>query len=335
MMGLGWVLLAIGVGVQPSEFQIDTDTPDALCPEVSMTREAVRRRLGKLEVEGSGRWRGTYSTVHDPSGRRGDYVRLVIIDAAGKEQLSRELPMQGESCATLAQAIALVVDGFFRELGQTTPHEITNLAPAASSSKDGQGPAPAASAVESPAPVPAISEATRGAQDHNRAKAGLIIGGGYESVPSSPASSWGLFVTGTSGWRIQLQTGFPTARWRENHGSASAYAYPIPIRLTASYALQLSPKIQWLFGPDVLVSLEDGSSEGVPNVRSGWRASFGLGADSGIAYWLGDSVAVAAKASAGVIFFESRRFLMYNEPVLELARGRLAGGLELWAVIFR
>src|ERR1700690_2695120 len=118
-MGLSWLLLAMGLSREPTEFQIDTDTPDSLCPELSMTRDAVQKRLGKLEVEGGGIWRGHYGTVHDPSGRHGDYVRLVIVDPSGKEQATRDFSVRGESCATLAQAIALVVEGFFRDLGQS------------------------------------------------------------------------------------------------------------------------------------------------------------------------------------------------------------------------
>src|SRR5512142_5392 len=112
MIGLRWLVLALGGSVQATEFQLDTDTPDSLCPELSMTRSAVRQRLGQLETEAGRRWHGVYSNVHDPTGRHGDYVRLVIRDAEGHEQLKRELPMKGESCETLAQAIALVVEGY-------------------------------------------------------------------------------------------------------------------------------------------------------------------------------------------------------------------------------
>jgi len=84
MTGLSWLLLTLGGIAHATEFQLDTDTPDALCPELSMTREAVRRRLGQLETEAGGGWRGSYSIVHDPSGRRGDHVYLVIRDAGAK-----------------------------------------------------------------------------------------------------------------------------------------------------------------------------------------------------------------------------------------------------------
>src|SRR5512142_257068 len=106
MIGLRWLVLALGGSVQATEFQLDTDTPDSLCPELSMTREAVRQRLGQLETEAGGRWHGVYSNVHDPTGRRGDRARLVIRHADRREQLKRELPLKGESCETLAQAIA-------------------------------------------------------------------------------------------------------------------------------------------------------------------------------------------------------------------------------------
>jgi len=87
--GLTWLLLAMSTSVQPAEFHIETDTPDALCPELQLTRDAVTKRLGRLEVDGGGTWQGRYSTVHDPAGRHGDSVRLVITDPFGKEQLTR------------------------------------------------------------------------------------------------------------------------------------------------------------------------------------------------------------------------------------------------------
>lgn len=337
-MSIGWLLLSVGAVAQATEFQIDTDTPDALCPELSMTRDAVKKRLGELEVEGGGTWRGRYSTVHDPAGRRGDYVRLVILDPAGKEQARRDLPMQGESCATMAQAIALVVDGFFRDFGQSPVRE---NAPTASATDEAQrGPVttanpPSATPAEPKVQASAPTATAGTAQPEPGGRIGLILGGSYESVPSSAAGVFGLYVAATPRWRFDLKSAFPTARVSESFGDATSYLYPIPVRLSLSYVMPSYHGWSWFVGPESLVSFEYATTKGVPAGHSGWRASFGLGGRTGVAYWLLPWLAVAANVSANAVMAQSRRFLIVNDPTLEVSRARLAGTLELWGAFFQ
>ena len=349
-MGLSWLLLTVGIGAKPTEFKLDTDSPDALCPELSIARDAVKKRLGQLEVEGGGTWHGRYSTVHDPAGRRGDYVRLVIVDPSGKEQATRELPMQGESCATMAQAIAIVVDGFFRDFGQTPleARTATGVQPAADAlgkPVEKQDPEPSSierrPAEESPNAPPVTTVATQAPRtksqppsSESRRTAGVILGGGYESEPSSAAASFGLFFAVTPRWRIDLKSAFPTARISEKYASATAHLYPVPLRLSVSYLTPSYQGLSWFIGPEILVSLEHGSVSGIPDGRSGWRASFGVGGRTGIAYSLTPSLALATNVSTDAALYQSRRFLMVDDTVLESSRARLAGTLELWGTIF-
>jgi hypothetical protein len=337
MTGLSWLLLTLGGIAHATEFQLDTDTPDALCPELSMTREAVRRRLGQLETEAGGGWRGSYSIVHDPSGRRGDHVYLVIRDAGGKEYLTRELPLKGESCDTLAQAIALVVDGFFRELSQSPGHDEADANPPPSERPRGAASANGHALLGPPlgfgeTEPRRLAAERRPRSTEARLQAGLALGGGYESVPNKPTFALGLFLVQKT-WRLQLQAGLPLSSQRENHGGGAALAYVAPLRLDASYVLDAFPRVQWFIGPQTLLSLEHGSSQDVLNGHSGWRVSAGIGAQTGVAYWVSPSVALAGSFSVDEIYSESRKFLMYEQPVLELSRTRLAGTLGLWAVI--
>jgi hypothetical protein len=336
-MGFTWLWLSIGVGVQASEFQIDTDTPDALCPELSMTRDAVKKRLGELEVDGGGIWHGRYSTVHDPAGRRGDYVRLVIVDPAGREQARRELPMQGESCSTMAQAIALVVDGFFRDFGQSPLQPSGSTEPSIERSKAASTPAANASGTATPetkAETPAAPAKKSALQAEPGGNVGLIVGGGYESVPSSAAAAFGLYFAATPQWRFDLRSSFPTSRVSESFGAATSYLYPIPVRLSLTYMMPSTHGWSWFIGPESLVSFEYASTKGVPDGRSGWRASLGFGGRTGVAYWLLPWLAVAVNVSADAVVAQSRRFFMVDDPTLEVSNARLAGTLELWGAIF-
>jgi len=63
-------------------FTLETGSPDALCPELEMTREIVARRLGSLIVEGRKGWLGRYTIGHAPAGNPRDFVRLVPRDDA-------------------------------------------------------------------------------------------------------------------------------------------------------------------------------------------------------------------------------------------------------------
>jgi hypothetical protein len=339
MIGPSWLLLALGGAVHATEFELDTDSPDALCPELSMTREVVRRRLGELETEGGGRWHGLYSTVHDPTGRRGDYVRLVIRDARGKEHLNRELPLKGESCETLAQAIALVVDGFFRELAQAASRDDTVDGPAPSQERGGT--VTSTERANTPAPVASISStpAPRRISDHSpslpgRKQAGTMLGSSYESVPAKAALSLGVFVTQPERWRMQLQAGLPFAELRDDRGAGTATAYVVPVRWSFSYVLQPLKGMQWLIGPEAILSIERGAARNVPNGRHGWRVSPGLGAQIGLAYWVTQSVALGTSVSFDQMLFQSRSYFMYGEPVLEFSSTRVSATLGLWAAIW-
>ena len=88
---------------------VETDSPDALCPPLESTRATVEARLGQVAFEGT--WRARYSQLHRDDG---DYLLLELRDAGGEVRLSRELPRAGESCATLSQVIALVLERYFR-----------------------------------------------------------------------------------------------------------------------------------------------------------------------------------------------------------------------------
>src|SRR4051812_34485164 len=93
--------------------RVDTTTPDALCPDLGQGRAAARARLGDIEADGD--WSASYALIHRPDGvDAGDVVRLELHDPTSRLRLRRELPRAGESCASLAQALVVILDAYFR-----------------------------------------------------------------------------------------------------------------------------------------------------------------------------------------------------------------------------
>src|SRR6188768_390554 len=104
-------VLALTALVAAGGLWVETGTPAALCPDIGEVRRAVRERLN---VEGGGEWLASYDLVHRPDAEAGDVVRVELRDPAGRLRLRRDLPRSGESCVALAQAVALLLESFFR-----------------------------------------------------------------------------------------------------------------------------------------------------------------------------------------------------------------------------
>lgn len=112
-----------------SGLTVETGSPDALCPDIASAEAAIRARVGKLEGSATA-WRVRYTMVHAPDRTTGDLVRLEVLDASDEIRLSRDLPLSVESCDTLAQAMALVVERFFRAMvGERAPEPEFEPAP--------------------------------------------------------------------------------------------------------------------------------------------------------------------------------------------------------------
>src|SRR5690242_17602895 len=109
-----WV--PVRAAAQGEGLRIETGSPDALCPELESTRAAVRRRLGELVVPDGPGFVARYTIGHAPAGTPRDFVRLELRGSDGLVLLERDLPLEGESCSTMAEVIALVLDRYFRAL---------------------------------------------------------------------------------------------------------------------------------------------------------------------------------------------------------------------------
>ncbi|HYP89701.1 MAG TPA: hypothetical protein VEQ59_16150, partial [Polyangiaceae bacterium] len=159
-----------------------------------MTRDLVARRLGALIVDGRKGWRARYTIGHAPSGTPRDFVRLELFSPEGGVELRRDLPFEGESCRTMAEVIALVLDRYFRGLGASDGQ---SPEPAAAPPSETQ---PAATAAQSPTPP-------RRAPAPDVAKVGLSRRVSAEYAVMLPPSQPWLGLAAHAALRTDLEVG--------------------------------------------------------------------------------------------------------------------------------
>ena len=105
-----WVLV-FGAVVAAGGMRVETGTPAALCPDIGEVRRAVRDRLN---VEGDGEWLASFDLVHRPGGARATSCAWSCAIRRAGCACAATCPRSGESCVALAQAVALVLESFFR-----------------------------------------------------------------------------------------------------------------------------------------------------------------------------------------------------------------------------
>jgi hypothetical protein len=166
---------------------LETGSPDALCPALPTAREAVERRLGTLVVSSGAGWRARYTIAHAPEGTQMDFVRLELFAPDGALQLSRDLPLEAGACSTVAEAIALVLDRYFRKLplGDVPPGDVSlRDAPTGHAPPGDVSPGDGAAAERAPADDAAAVSAQEGL-----APAPVLPHVGMSPAPLPPAAS--------------------------------------------------------------------------------------------------------------------------------------------------
>lgn len=292
---------------EPSGFTLETGSPDALCPALEVAREAVTRRLGALVVEG--RWRARYTIAHVPSGT-GDFVRLELFNPEGRAELVRDLPIEGESCRTMAEVIALVLDRYFRGLvTHERPTESPTPAPVerASPVEPAHAAPPAATARDGVVPD---GVASRPVLDRRLA---------LEYAVSHPlAAPWlGLRGSGGLGPHLELMLGIRVALapFQESaaHG-ASVETRPVAARAGTAWRLALPPGLLHV-GPVVQVSVEQATTQGLVSESDRVRARWSAGLESGFVAPVNRSLFVQTVVS-GELLISSGRFFIEDREVL-------------------
>jgi hypothetical protein len=252
---------------------VETQSPDALCPDLATTREAIHNRLGTLALGGEERgWIARYTVGHAP-GEAGDFVRLELLDPHGVQRLQRDLPRQDEACATLAQAIALVVERYFRE-----------LAPGVAAEPEF---APSAPPVQNLPSVPVPLRTPRWAF-------GLGVGASTAQPGAIAAAQAGFWPTLPIHLELSLLADLATRHERLGNSELELRTYPVEFGLGFGRRGQL-----WDFfvGPETRWSLESARGSALAAANAGLGAAWAVGAAGGVSWWPRGPIGVAARAS--------------------------------------
>lgn len=320
-----WIVLAsTGLVIEPG-------TPDALCPTAAQVQDAVDSRVGRIELGEGEHFTARYTIVRRPLS--GDVVRLELLDPAGELRLQRDLPMAGETCATLAQTIALVLDHFFRDLGAVRPTPPAT-APLETRATPAPPPAPVAETSASPPPPsepPAPPPQTRAPWSF---RAALLSGGAW-----APASfAFGVEGSASQGpVRLGLSGLWLPHRAEEVVGPAVATLHAAQLRASVAVLAEL-PRVQIFAGGEVLGSIERASSRGSAADSQVTGFSPAVGGHAGVDFrafswggaglraaldWVPDAWAPSYVVRAETPSGASRSVEVFSEPI----RGFVGGAL--------
>jgi hypothetical protein len=258
-----------------SGLAVETGSPDALCPDVQSAEAAIGARVGELEGPADP-YRVRYTIVHAPESAAGDFVRLQIFDSADELRLSRDLPLTAESCDTMAQAMALVVERFFRAMvGERAPVPEPSPDPAPEPPPKVEAPA-APSTIASP---PALDQ---GVRERSRAKGPpaflLAAQAGVLGPPLRPTFGSLFVVRAGASLSLASSLGFVLVPWTEElERGGQAHLQAGLLRLTPAWDFALA-SARVSIGPTLAIAAERAWTTGLPTSTPRYRATSAAGA---------------------------------------------------------
>lgn len=261
--------------------ELETGSPDALCPDLALTREAVRRRLGELVVPSGSGWRARYTIGHAPEGTPRDFVRLELFAPDGSRALERELPLEGESCSTMAEVIALVLDSHFRTL---RVHEPAPATPARAGEAE-PTPSPSRPLAAEPAPVTGVASPAAGVTSPPErlgflgAELGASLARGPTVGGHALLELWPRLYAGGA---LLLPLLEEKERLPEG-GEVSARG--LEARVHLGWGPRWGPLRTYL-GPGVRLKVQRGKGDGLPRDEAGYRAVWAAGIEAGVLWQL-------------------------------------------------
>ncbi len=267
-MTVGGFALAQVLAAMASIVVIDAGQDHQGCPDLLLTRQEVAERVHPPEQE-SGEWSARYVVTQSSVPGEAQFVRLELADPAGRVRLRRELAIEGETCESVAQAIALVLERYFEDVG-------TDTAP----SDDARAPAPEPVTVPKPAPPPPPPPPKQ-VEAHRME---VLFGLSTALLLPDPSAALDAelrirFEHLSVGLRAALA---PNRRFEAIGGGGSATLESVPVRATFAVDAALGP-VRFAAGPELLAAIEHGethgleSSLGISETGSGFRFLLGLG----------------------------------------------------------
>lgn len=292
------VFADVAASATPSHpgWRVETGSPDALCPDLGSTEAALERRLGTVVTAPGTFFRVRYTIGHAPQGSPRDFVQLELFAPDGTLQLSRDLPLEGP-CATLADVIAVVIDGHFRPLPHAEPEPPAQSVASVPAPTPIDTPEPIATALEA-APPSARLPLLLGAELSARHPVGPVIG-----LFATAEIAAHLYVAGALGFDLR-------SRSEPLEGSARVSSRGAHLQASAGYDAHIGP-VHGLVGPSLRLIVDRGSARGLP-----------------LEYTPGSRAVIAAGVYAGVLWrFHSRLALSLSSTFdwsLRGASGRFA-----------
>lgn len=304
-IGVAFLWAADALALESDGFALETGSPDALCPELEATREIVARRLGSLVVEGHKGWLARYTIGHAPAGNPRDFVRLELFNPQGEVELRRDLPIEGDSCRTMAEVIALVLDRYFRGLGagESSPLDAVDPAPA----EPTPSPASVSAPAEAPVTAPSFDLWGRGP----RLSAEYAVTLAQPSLGVRVSAGLGRSFEGALGLRWCM-----TALEESEPRGASVTARAAAVRASFAWRLALPPGLLHL-GPALTLTVQRASTDGLPEQTDRTRALWMAGAEAGFVVPFGRHLFIEATTSLDFLVpGASGQFLVDNREVL-------------------
>jgi hypothetical protein len=276
MAGAALIAAAASAG---AGLRVETRTPAALCPDIAEVRRAVSERLS---IEGQGEWLASYDLVHRPEREAEDVVRLELHDPQGRLRLRRELPRSGASCVALAQAVAMVLETYFRHAGEPMDE---GAAPAA---------VPGTGTVGMERDGPAARAAPSG-----RFAAGLLAA--WTLGPSSPAVAVDLSYSGREPWAVGIDAVWMTSEQARaidlQPEQATGFLRSSLFHAWGALRLHASRPVELLIGPELALGIDWMRTMNVPEGQDNLRAAFGIGARGQLRIRLGSRAALSFVAA--------------------------------------
>ena len=280
---------------------VETGSPDALCPDLASAEEAIHARLGELEAGDAANWRLRYTIGHSPNDASGDFVRLELYDPGDELRLSRNLPLAGESCATVARVIALVVDRFFRAMvAENEGEPSASQAPPAPPDRADKG------IQETPPPAPA------------RAASALTAEAGVMAPPLSPTIGLALSQQTRSNFSFAIGLTWIVLPVTEDlEAGAQAQSRSALLRLFPAWDIGLGTA-ELALGPTLALGGERGTTTGLPESGAQYRTVAAVGAQAGFRSRLAESLSMDVSAGVEAPFRPfGGTFVVDGESVLE------------------
>lgn len=331
------------------------ETREARCPDEADVVAALTRRLGDATAR-DGNWTLRYR--HTPAAasaapRDAGAVDMALDDDAGRTHVNRKIPLGTAPCATAADAMAIIVERTFLEIGWTrgtplpapkslpTPPPSPPSSPPSPSREPGPSPAPAVGATAGPEAVAAEGSMTAAPTPKaGRSKSStavpaevpdphvavgppIPVGAEVALQPSFLSGGGTAFLLGAGlGLRVgpvitSLTIFLPQIEREESVAQGSVHSTAFPIAASVRWNASRGD-LFFRLGFDALARRESGEGVDLVDPRSASRIAAALGLGLGAGTRVGQGGLVSLDLSS----------LFYRLPASEFAVGGVGHVLE-------